>query len=84
MNASNRPESQHWQRLSGQFSIIALQGPRAFDILAACAPNREGYFAFTEAEVDGAPAAIARLGYSGERGVEILVPEAAARPRGRR
>ena len=64
-------------RLSGQFSIIALQGPRAFDILRGVRAEPPGYFAFTQAEVDGVPAWIARLGYSGERGVEILVPAAA-------
>jgi aminomethyltransferase len=64
-------------RLSGQFSIIALQGPRAFDILRRVLAEPPGYFAFTQARCARVPAWVARLGYSGERGVEILVPAAA-------
>ena len=65
------------ERLSGQFSIMALQGPRSFDFLRGVLTEPPGYFAFTPAELAGVPAWIARLGYSGERGVEILVPAAA-------
>jgi aminomethyltransferase len=64
-------------RLSGQFSIIALQGPRSIGLLHSALPRPPRYFAFTRAELAGVPAWIARLGYSGERGVEILVPAAA-------
>jgi aminomethyltransferase len=64
-------------RLSGKFSIMALQGPRSIDILRGTLAGPPGYFAFTQAEFAGVPAWIARLGYSGERGVEILVPAAA-------
>jgi aminomethyltransferase len=63
--------------LSGQFSILALQGPRCFDILQGVLVEPPCYFAFNHAELAGVPAWIARLGYSGERGVEILVPAAA-------
>lgn len=64
-------------RLSGQFAILALQGPRSFELLRGALVRPPGYFAFTQAELAGVPAWIARLGYSGERGVEILVPDAA-------
>ena len=62
---------------SGQFAIIALQGPRSIDLLRSALPRPPAYFAFAQAEVAGVPAWIGRLGYSGERGVEILVPATA-------
>ena len=64
-------------RLSGQFSIMALQGPRSIDVLRGLFAAPPAYFAFTQAEFAGASAWIARLGYSGERGYEILLPAAA-------
>lgn len=63
--------------LSGQFTILALQGPRTFEILRSMPAGPPAYFAFARSEVAGVPAWIARMGYSGERGVEILVPAAA-------
>jgi aminomethyltransferase len=58
---------------SGEFAILALQGPRCFELIAD-APR---WFHFAEARLEGIPAWVARLGYSGELGVEILVPAAA-------
>ena len=58
------------ERLSGQFSILALQGPRCFDLIETRLP----YFGFAKAQVEGERVWMARLGYSGELGVEILVP----------
>jgi len=65
--------------LSGQYAIMALQGPRSFDVLqraCAAAPDRLPYFAFSSARLAGVSARIGRLGYSGELGCEILVPAA--------
>jgi aminomethyltransferase len=59
---------------SGEFAILALQGPRSLDFVATSIP----YFRFVETPMEGVAAWIGRLGYSGERGVEILVPAAAA------
>jgi aminomethyltransferase len=59
---------------SGEFAILALQGPRSLDL----AQSTLRYFRFAQAQVEGVSAWVARLGYSGERGVEILVPAAAA------
>ncbi len=61
----------HVRDRSGEFAILALQGPRSLDRVEA----RPRYFRFLEARVEGFPAWIARLGFSGELGVEILVPE---------
>jgi len=63
--------------LSGRHAILALQGPRTFEVLRGTLSAPLGYFAFTQAPLAGVPAWVARLGYSGERGVEILVPAAA-------
>ena len=55
---------------SGEFAILALQGPRCFDLIE----GRPRYFRFADARVEGHAACIARLGFSGELGLEILVP----------
>ncbi len=66
-----------------RYAQLAVQGPRALEIVqlltpAALAPIR--YYHFTDGEVSGAPARIARTGYTGEDGFEIYVaPEHAAR-----
>ena len=77
IQACQSAEESMLELLSGQFYIIALQGPRAFDMVRSVLAGPPRYFAFTRAEVAGVPAWIARLGYSGEQGVEILVPDAA-------
>jgi aminomethyltransferase len=65
---------------SGQFSVLALQGPRSPAILQGLlAPGTIAalrYFRFITAEIAGAACRIGRLGYSGELGYEIVVPAA--------
>jgi aminomethyltransferase len=64
--------------LSGRHAILALQGPRSPEILrralADAPPRPLPFFSFLRTELAGVPALIARLGYSGEAGFEILVP----------
>jgi aminomethyltransferase len=59
---------------SGEYAILALQGPRSGRILARLVSEeivrRLSYFHFVEA--DGI--VIGRIGYSGELGYELLVP----------
>lgn len=62
---------------SGRDAVLALQGPGSRALLARLlggdwAPP--GYFGYVRAELLGVPALIARLGYSGEAGVELIVP----------
>lgn len=68
--------------LSGQYSVLALQGPRSLAILQRCRPATDlsglRYFRFMETELLGFPCRLARLGYTGELGYEILVPAEAA------
>lgn len=60
---------------SDRTALIALQGPAALDVIAELAgpdfamPVR---FSLTEATIDSVPALVARTGYTGEDGVELL------------
>jgi aminomethyltransferase len=61
---------------SERYAQIAVQGPRALETLqkltaTELAPIK--YYWFTDGEVSGAPARIARTGYTGEDGFEIYV-----------
>ncbi|MCT4553149.1 MAG: glycine cleavage system aminomethyltransferase GcvT [Pelagimonas sp.] len=61
-------------------ALIAVQGPRAEAVVgdlcpAACALT---FMETTVAEVNGIPCRVSRLGYTGEDGFEISIPEAAA------
>jgi len=65
--------------VGGRYSQLAIQGPRARDILqrltgVALDPVR--YYHFTDGSVDGVRCIIARTGYTGEDGFEIyFAPE---------
>jgi len=68
---------------SGRYAQIAVQGPRALEILQKLTATPLGpirYYRFVDGEVSGAPARIARTGYTGEDGFEIYVaPDQAVR-----
>ncbi len=56
--------------VSDRYALLAVQGPRSIERLGLSpAPA----FTFEEAAIDGMPAMVARTGYTGELGVEILV-----------
>ena len=65
-----------------RLSLIALQGPFALDILAAVFPlvdvNALGSFQFCKALFQDSEVIIARTGYTGEKGVEICLPNEVA------
>ena len=66
---------------SARYAQLALQGPRAREILQALvqvplAPIRP--FHFVETPVAGTPCIVSRTGYTGEDGFEIYAPPAAA------
>jgi aminomethyltransferase len=87
-NASNRDKmSAHFARAakdhcefddeSDRTALIALQGPRAFDVLSkiggdAASLSSLGGFRFRVAEVAGVRCTPSRTGYTGEDGVEIF------------
>ncbi|PVE63861.1 glycine cleavage system aminomethyltransferase GcvT [Microbacterium testaceum] len=72
--------------VTDQYALIALQGPEARGILSST-PGVEitgtsldelGYYAWTEGAFDGAPLFVARTGYTGEDGYEVMIPTAQA------
>jgi aminomethyltransferase len=87
-NASNRSKmSPHFARAakdhcefedqSDATALLALQGPRAFEILSHLGPEGVrlaslGSFRLTEATLAGAKCTVARTGYTAEDGVEVF------------
>lgn len=65
---------------SGHYGIIALQGPRSASVLRRCAGNLSPlpYYGFARARILGHEAWVARIGYSAEKGYELLVEAGAA------
>ena len=66
-------------------AMIAVQGPRAVPIVGGLCPPADAAriaalknYTATTATVAGTPAAVSRTGYTGEDGVELVVPAAAA------
>jgi len=92
-NASNREKIvAHFQKaaehhcefrdLSDELGLIALQGPRAVEIMRAAGAAEStlalGSFAFAKDTVGGVAVTAARTGYTGEDGFEIFVRDADA------
>ena len=68
-------------------AMIAIQGPRAVEIVCRLCPPADAAtvaglknYTATRATVFGHAAAVSRTGYTGEDGVEVIVPAAAAVP----
>jgi aminomethyltransferase len=74
------------------YAVLAVQGPRSTEVLAALGlPTEHAYMSFSTAVLDGAassvpvpsgaeevPLVVCRTGYTGEHGYELVVPAAAA------
>ncbi|HYG62420.1 MAG TPA: glycine cleavage system aminomethyltransferase GcvT [Thermoanaerobaculia bacterium] len=61
---------------SDRYALLALQGPKAVEILTPLAtPGAAAtrYYGFLQGEVAGRPALISRTGYTGEDGFELYV-----------
>ena len=56
--------------------LLALQGPKAAEVLARLAPDAPslGFMTCTEIDVAGVPCLVSRAGYTGEDGYEISIP----------
>jgi aminomethyltransferase len=93
VNASNRLKIVEWiERCRGSFAVTvedqtqthfmaALQGPRALSILLPLVDvdlSAIKYYFGTPATVLGQPGFVSRTGYTGEDGVEIIVPASQA------
>jgi aminomethyltransferase len=81
VNASNRDADYEWLKerevpgsdvrdISDEWALLAVQGPRSIERLGL--PDAKP-FTFAEGEVDGIECMVDRTGYTGERGVELLV-----------
>ena len=82
VNASTRETDFNWLKerelpgsdvrdVSDAYALLAVQGPRSLERLGL-PPARP--FTFAEGELDGVACMVNRTGYTGERGVELLVP----------
>ena len=61
---------------SGDYALLALQGPAAEAILQRLTPldlQKIAFYHFAEGEVAGHPVTVSRTGYTGEDGFEIFV-----------
>lgn len=74
--ADGAPESVEVRNAHGQFAIIAVQGPRSDELLSALGNPVDdlGYMSFTGATLGGTALTLCRSGYTGERGVELVMP----------
>ncbi len=69
------------QFVSDRYAQLAIQGPKALATLQKLTPTDLAsikYYWFTDGEVSGVPARIARTGYTGEDGFEIYIPPESA------
>jgi aminomethyltransferase len=84
VNAANRERDLDWMRSHApsavdiedrtfELALIALQGPRAEELMPAHGLDDLPYFGFRPAQVAGVSALVSRTGYTGEDGFEIFV-----------
>jgi aminomethyltransferase len=92
INAANAPRDVSWlaahapgfnvdiRDLREETCLVALQGPAAREVLQALAPGSDlvamGFHRVAEHTVAGAPVVLCTTGYTGEPGLEILMPAA--------
>ena len=68
--------------VSGEYAMLAIQGPRSRAALAAIAPevNDLGYFAHAQSKVAGSEVTVSRTGFTGDLGFELRLPSDNALP----
>jgi aminomethyltransferase len=82
VNASNRDTDFQWLKerelpgsdvrdISDDYALLAVQGPRSLERLGL---DAAAAFTFSMAELDGIEVMVNRTGYTGETGVELMVP----------
>ncbi|KAA0109655.1 glycine cleavage system aminomethyltransferase GcvT [Mycolicibacterium sp. P1-5] len=61
--------------LHRSYAVLAVQGPRAADVLGALGlPIDMDYMGYADATYSGVPVRVCRTGYTGEHGYELLPP----------
>jgi aminomethyltransferase len=65
------PSGAQVRDVSARYALLAVQGPRSLERLGLPAAPA---FTFEDGEIDGVACVINRTGYTGELGVELLVP----------
>ena len=93
VNAANKDKDYQWMLdhqfgdvtftdVSDQYAQIAVQGPKALDVIRKLAKEEDipakYYYAKTGSEVAGIPCIVSKTGYTGEDGVELYLPAARA------
>src|SRR4051812_33905165 len=82
VNAANRQTDLAWllerephgasvRDISDDYALLAVQGPRALERLGL---DEAPAFSFAEGEIDGIACMVNRTGYTGEQGMELMVP----------
>ncbi|HET7431676.1 MAG TPA: glycine cleavage system aminomethyltransferase GcvT [Nocardioides sp.] len=63
----------------GDYAVLAVQGRHSDAVLDALGlPTGHDYMSFVEADVEGETVVVCRTGYTGERGYELVAPNAVA------
>ncbi len=93
VNAANKDKDYQWMLdhqqgevtftdVSDQYAQIAVQGPKAMDVIRKLAKEEDipdkYYHARIASEVAGIPCIVSKTGYTGEDGVELYLPAARA------
>ena len=72
----------NFRDISAQHAVLAVQGPHASALVAQSLPGfvpaLTPYYGFAEGRFGAAPCLIARIGYSGESGYELVIESARA------
>ncbi|MFI5731271.1 glycine cleavage system aminomethyltransferase GcvT [Kribbella sp. NPDC051587] len=77
--AAEAPEGVVVKNTHDDYAILAVQGTNSDDVVAAIGlPTGHDYMSFAVADFAGTPVVVCRTGYTGERGYELVVPNAAA------
>jgi aminomethyltransferase len=71
--AADAPAGTEVEDLHDRLAVLAVQGPRSPELLEALGlPTGHDYMAFTSTDWQGRQVVVARTGYTGERGYELL------------
>ena len=70
---STAPAGVKVENLHDQFAVIAVQGPKSYEVMTSIGINPEmDYMAFDHVEIAGCKVILCRTGYTGELGFELL------------